>query len=230
MDMLIRLSLPGAVVLAMLLIAGSALPASAQSGGAPAPDSVVAAFEAALDAHDATRASQQLADSATLLGMDSATGRQQVEQWIKDQIDHGVMIEIGPLHVNGSRVTWTARVSRSDWRQAGVSFRYVDEEAAVSGKQITVIGAHVRPQNQPPPDGTNFVRARNIAPTTEMAALTRPSGWFVLVALIASGLFTGLYVATGRSKRDAGPASLQKGRLVPELARAVELRRSRDLT
>src|SRR5919199_2745133 len=143
-----------------MLLAASAAPAHAQANDTPAPDAVVAAFEAAMDAHDANRALQQLSETVTILGMDTASGNQRVQRWINDQIAHGVAIEVGPLHVNGSRVTWTARVSRSDWLDAGGNVRYIDEEAAVSGRLITVIAAHRRPDNDPVPDGvTSFGRA-----------------------------------------------------------------------
>jgi hypothetical protein len=213
-----------------LLVTGSAAPVQAQTRDAPPPDAVVAAFEAALDAHDANRAAQQLSDTATILGMDSASGRQRVQHWITGQIEHGVAIEVGPLHVNGSRVTWTARISRSDWIDAGGNVRYVDEEAAVSGKLITVIAAHRRPADEPPPEGTVFVRARTLGAAADGPMITRPGAWCVLVALVVCGLLMGLYVASGAAARSDATLSLQKGRLVPALARSVELRRSRELT
>ena len=138
--MLGKLSLPVATAAAAaLLLVGPAPPGMAQTSDAPSPENVVASFEAALDAHDGARAAQMISDSSTLLGMDTASGRKQVQAWIQDQVDHAVVIEVGPLHVNGSRVTWTARVSRSDWIRDGIGFRYVDEEAAVMGGLITVI-------------------------------------------------------------------------------------------
>jgi hypothetical protein len=213
-----------------LLLTGSAAPVHAQAKDTPPPDAIVAAFEAALDAHDANRAAQQLSDTATILGMDSASGTQRVQNWINDQIEHGVAIEVGPLHVNGSRVTWTARISRSDWIEAGTNVRYVDEEAAVSGKQITVIAAHRRPAAEPPPDGITFVRARTLAAAADGPMITRPAAWCALIALIVCGLLMGLYVASGTAPRADARLSPQKGRLVPALARSVELRRSRELT
>ncbi len=225
--MLGRLSLPAATAAAAaLLLAGPAPPGMAQTSEAPNPESVVASFEAALDAHDGARAAQMISDSTTLLGLDTASGRKEVQAWIQDQVDHAMVIEVGPLHVNGSRVTWTARLSRSDWTRDGIGFRYVDEEAAVMGSLITVIGVHVRAPNQSPTNASTFVRARTLATASEAAATTRPSNWLGLVALVVSGVLTGLYVASGWEPRAAGAASLQKGRLVPALARSVESRRS----
>lgn len=225
--LLARLSLPAAAAAAVLLLASPAPPGMAQTIDSPNPDSVVASFEAALDAHDAPRANQMIADQITLIGMDSFTGRDRAQAWIKDQIDHAVVIELGPLHVNGNRVTWTARISRSDWTRDGVTFRYVDEEAAVVGRQITVIGAHARPPTQSPTNAQSFVRATTLAGAGEAASTTRPSGWFGLVALVVSALLAGLYFASGLSRREVGAESLQKGRLVPALARSVETRRMR---
>jgi hypothetical protein len=223
-------SVRGALAAITLLLTGSAAPVHAQTKDTPPPDAVVAAFEAALDAHDANRAAQQLSDTATVLGMDSASGRQRVQAWINDQIEHGVAIEVGPLHVNGSRVTWTARISRSDWIDAGSNVRYVDEEAAVSGKQITVIAAHRRPAAEPPPDGIAFVRARTLAGAADGPIVSRPGAWSALIAVIVGGLLIGLYVVSGTAPRADASLSVQKGRLVPALARSVELRRSRELT
>jgi len=220
----------GALAALTMLLTGSAVPAHAQTRDTPPPDAVVAAFEAALDAHDANRAAQQLSNTVTILGMDSVSGRQRVQQWITDQIEHGVAVEVGPMHVNGSRVTWTARISRSDWIDGGTNVRYVDQEAAVSGKLITVIAAHQRPADEPPPDGTAFVRARTLGAAAEAPTVTRPVAWCALVALIACGLLVGLYVASGTAPRSDVTLSPQKGRLVPALARSVELRRSRELT
>ena len=215
----------------LTLLAGSAAPAHAQANDTPAPDAVVAAFEAAMDAHDANRALQQLSETVTILGMDTASGNQRVQRWINDQIAHGVAIEVGPLHVNGSRVTWTARVSRSDWLDAGGNVRYIDEEAAVSGRLITVIAAHRRPDNDPVPDGVTFVRARTLVAAADGPVVTRPAAWSALVALIVCGLLVGLYVASGTTPARADPRfSGQRGRLVPALARSVELRRSRGPT
>jgi hypothetical protein len=226
--MLRRLSLPAAVAAAALLLAGPAPPGMAQTTDAQSPETVVASFESALDAHDGARAAQLLSDSTTLLGMDTANGQKEVQAWVQDQIDHNVVIEVGPLHVNGGRVTWTARVSRTDWTRDGIGFKYVDEEAAVTAGQITVIGQHARPPNQPPTNASTFVRARTLAFATQAAASTRPSNWLGLVALVVSGVFAGLYVAGGWEPRSTGAASLQKGRLVPALARSVESRRSRE--
>ena len=223
------LTLRGALAALTLLLTGSALPVHAQSNDTPPPDAVVSAFEAALDAHDATRAAQQMSDSATILGMDSASGRQRVQRWIDDQIEHGVAIELGPLHVNGSRVTWTARISRSDWQASGSNVRYVDEEAAVSGKLITVIAAHPRPDSEPPTEGTTFVRARTLR-GGDTQSVARPATWGALVAVVVCGLLLGLYVASGAAQRAGATLSLQKGRLVPALARSVASRRSRELT
>ncbi len=213
-----------------MLLTGSAVPAHAQTKDTPPPDAVVAAFEAALDAHDANRATQQLSDTVTILGMDSVSGRQRVQQWITDQIEHGVAVEVGPMHANGSRVTWTARISRSDWIEGGTNVRYVDQEAAVSGKLITVIASHQRPADEPPPDGTGFVRARTLAAAADGPTVTRPAALSALVAFIVCGLLVGLYAASGTAPRSNATLSVQKGRLVPALARSVELRRSREDT
>ena len=228
--MSLGVSFRGALAAITLLLTGSAAPVHAQTKDTPPPDAVVAAFEAALDVHDANRAAQQLSETATVLGMDSASGRQRVQAWINDQIEHGVAIEVGPLHVNGSRVTWTARISRSDWIEAGSNVRYVDEEAAVSGRQITVIAAHRRPAAEPPPDGIAFVRARTLAGAADGPMIARPGAWSALIAAIVCGLLAGLYVLSGTAPRDDASLSVQKGRLVPALARSVELRRSRELT
>ena len=224
------LSFRAALAALALLLTGSAAPVHAQSKDTPPPDAVVAAFEAALDAHDASRAAQQLSDTATILGMDSASGRQRIQRWIDDQIEHGVTIEVGPLHVNGSRVTWTARISRSDWLDAGSNVRYVDQEAAVSGKLITVIAAHRRPAGEPPSESTTFVRARTLGAAADAPTIARPAQWSALVAVIVCGLLVGLYVASGMAQRAGATLSLQKGRLVPALARGVASRRSRELT
>jgi len=69
-------SFRGALAAITLLLTGSAAPVHAQTKDTPPPDAVVAAFEAALDVHDANRAAQQLSETATVLGMDSASGRQ----------------------------------------------------------------------------------------------------------------------------------------------------------
>jgi hypothetical protein len=213
-----------------VLLTAPAVPVHAQSRDAPPPDAVVTAFEAALDAHDASRAAQQLSDTATVLGMDSASGRVRVQQWIDHQIANGVTIEVGPLHVNGSRVTWTARISRSDWLEAGSSVRYVDQEAAVSGRTITVIAAHPRPAGEPPAEGTTFVRARTLRGATDASTTGRSATLSALVAVIVCGLLLGLYVASGTAQRAGATLSPQKGRLVPALARSVASRRSREPT
>jgi hypothetical protein len=209
-----------------MLLTMPALPVLAETNEERPPEAVVAEFEAALDAHDAARANQLISDSTALVGMDTYSGREQVEWWIQQQIDNAVSIEVGPLHVNGNRVSWTARVSRTDWIRSGMKSRYIDQEAAVAGNVITVLGAHVRSPEQAPASASSFVRAQTLAAAYEGEAPSKTEGWFGVVAVLASGLLTGVYAASGWSPPGA-QASLQKGRLVPALARAVATRRSR---
>ena len=72
------------------------------------------------------------------------------------------------------------------------------------------------------------MRARTLGGASEATATARPGGWFGVVALIVSGLLTSLYLASGAYSREARAESLQKGRLVPALARSVESRRLSD--
>jgi hypothetical protein len=215
---------------ALLFCLATALPAVAQTADPSPAEGPVVAFEAAVDGHDAARAVAALSDTAVLLGADSATGREQIKAWVEDQIDHGIVLEVGQLQVNGSRVTWTARVSRSDWVVDGEGVRYFDQEAAVSGGKITVLGTHFRPGGSPAPQDINFVRASTLVAAPGRVSGGRWQGGLIAAALVLGlGLLSGLYAASGFSDRATTP-SHQKGKLVTSLGRAAQLRRPPELT
>jgi hypothetical protein len=206
-----------AVLFLTLILAPAAHAQARTDSDPPGPDAIVASFEAALDAHDARRAMELVSDSIMVIGAITATGKPQVQFWIQDQIDHGVIVEVGPLRVNGSRVTWTTRIWRWDWVQDGTGARYVDYEAAVSGSLITVMGMHIRPDAAGLPADLRFVRASSLTNPTATAS----SGPRLSLELLGVGLLVSSGVLLGLATRQGAPGSpsAQRGRLLQALRR-----------
>jgi hypothetical protein len=214
-----------ALGLVILLFLGPAAPAAAETPEARSPDTLVAMYVAALDAHDAERATDLLADAPLVVGTATAVGRVQVHAWIQNQINQGVVVEVGPLHVNGSRVTWTSRIDRRDWIGDGPRVRYVDEEAAIVGGRIAVLGSHFRPADAAV-DDIPFVRARTLDLNRD--PIVRPTAAPIVVALVIGlGLLAGTAAAGVRAVHPADTAPRgprQQGRLLLALATAVAAR------
>jgi hypothetical protein len=84
----------------------------------------------------------EISDSATVTVDRTVRGRDEIEPWVKEQMDNDLRIEIveisAPRQVpEGYTVSWTARFSRQDWRRAGVAARQASNTVVIHNGRIT---------------------------------------------------------------------------------------------
>lgn len=84
----------------------------------------------------------EISDTANLSVDRPVHGVSEIEAWVKEQMDHDLRIEImdigSPQRLpDGYTLTWTARFSRADWRQAGIGSREVTNAITIHNGRIT---------------------------------------------------------------------------------------------
>jgi hypothetical protein len=92
----------------------------------------------------------EISDSATLSVDRQVHGLDQIEQWVKEQMDDDLRIEIldigtpQPLS-DGYTLTWTGRFTRQDWRKAGIESKAVSNLVVIHNGHITEWTAKLGP-------------------------------------------------------------------------------------
>jgi len=84
----------------------------------------------------------EISDSATVTVDRTVRGRDEIEPWVKEQMDNELRIEIAgisearevPEVYTGC---WTARFSRKDWGRAGVAARQASNTVVIHNGRIT---------------------------------------------------------------------------------------------
>ncbi len=84
----------------------------------------------------------EISDGATLSVDRQVHGVGQIEQWVKEQMDDDLRIEIldigSPRKLNdGYSLGWTGRFSRQDWRKAGIESQEVSNLVVIHNGRIT---------------------------------------------------------------------------------------------
>jgi len=84
----------------------------------------------------------EISDTATLSVDRPVHGANEIEAWVKEQMDHDLRIEIVDIGspqrlTDGYTLAWTARFSREDWRRAGISAREVTNAVTIHNGRIT---------------------------------------------------------------------------------------------
>jgi hypothetical protein len=84
----------------------------------------------------------EISDTATLSVDRPVKGANEIQAWVKEQMDHDLRIEIVDIGTpqrltEGYSLTWTARFSRQDWRRAGISARQVTNAITIHNGRIT---------------------------------------------------------------------------------------------
>src|SRR6266851_2245883 len=75
----------------------------------------------------------EISGSATLSVDRPVHGANEIEAWVKEQMDHDLRIEIVDIGTpqrlpDGYTLSWTARFSREDWRRDGITARDVSND------------------------------------------------------------------------------------------------------
>ncbi len=84
----------------------------------------------------------EISDSATLRVDRTVQGGAQIQAWVREQMDNDLRIEIVDIGtpqklVDGYTLTWTARLSRQDWRKAGMAARQAANTVVIHNGRIT---------------------------------------------------------------------------------------------
>jgi len=84
----------------------------------------------------------EISDSATISVDRQVHGFGQIEQWVKEQMDDDLRIEIVDIGTprrlsDGYTLAWTARFSRQDWRKAGIESREASNLVVIHNGRIT---------------------------------------------------------------------------------------------
>jgi hypothetical protein len=84
----------------------------------------------------------EISDSATLNVDRTVRGRDQIQTWIREQMDKDLRIEIVDIGTprrlsDGYALSWTARFSRQDWRAAGLAARQASNTVVIHNGRIT---------------------------------------------------------------------------------------------
>jgi hypothetical protein len=84
----------------------------------------------------------EISDSATLRVDRTVQGAYQIQAWVKEQMDEDLRIEIVDMGTpqklpDGYTLNWTARLSRQDWRSAGVGTRKASNTVVIHNGRIT---------------------------------------------------------------------------------------------
>jgi hypothetical protein len=84
----------------------------------------------------------EISDSATLSVDRPVQGSAQIEAWVKEQMDDDLRIEIVDIGTpqrlpDGYTLDWTARLSRQDWRRAGIDARQTSNTVVIHNGRIT---------------------------------------------------------------------------------------------
>jgi hypothetical protein len=92
----------------------------------------------------------EISDTATLTVDRPVHGPNEIEAWVRDEMDHDLRIEIVDIGspqrlADGYTLSWTARFSRADWRRSGIAAREVTNAITIHNGRITEWNASLAP-------------------------------------------------------------------------------------
>jgi hypothetical protein len=96
----------------------------------------------------------EISDSATLSVDRPVHGTDQIEAWVQEQMDKDLRIEITDIGTpqplpDGYTLSWTARLTRQDWRQAGIAARQATNTVVIHNGRITEWSATLSTSQSP---------------------------------------------------------------------------------
>ena len=135
----------------------------------------------------------EISDSATLKVDRTVQGRSQIQAWVKEQMDKDLRIEIVDIGTpqklsDGYTLTWTARLSRQDWRTEGMQARQAANTIVIHNGRITEWTAAL--------DSASST-ADVSAPRAAANPISEPTGTLAEVFGIPITLVAALFVAVG---------------------------------
>jgi hypothetical protein len=84
----------------------------------------------------------ELSDSASITVDRPVQGSDQIQAWVREQMDRDLRIEITDIGSpeklpDGYTLSWSARFSRQDWRKAGINARDTTNKVVIRNGRIT---------------------------------------------------------------------------------------------
>jgi hypothetical protein len=121
------------------------LMSAATPGSAAAHDDPVVTVRVMCDGFNILDMDQvlgEISDSAILRVDGTVQGADQIQAWVKQQMDDDFRIEITSMGtpqqlLDGYTLTWSAKLSRQDWRKAGIETRQASNTVAIHNGRIT---------------------------------------------------------------------------------------------
>ncbi len=149
---------------------------------------VVAAFMAALDNHNVSRAAELVAEDAQVLTPSPVTGREAITTWLSRHFSSDAYVEVSPYAATGQRVTWMTRLSApsNNWGSWAPRYSLTWDEAVVVKGQITLWSS--RGLSDAMSVSPQFKRARLLEPSV---AVVPPRGEASLFAGLPLYLLSG---------------------------------------
>jgi len=98
----------------------------------------------------------EFSDAPTVKLVGGVRGATQIEDWVQQQMDEDLRIEILDIGApqklsDGYALTWTGRFSRQDWRNAGIPSRVVSNTVVIHNGRITEWTADATDTSAPSP-------------------------------------------------------------------------------
>jgi hypothetical protein len=127
-------------ILVLIVIALLGLPATAQAHDDPIV--TVRVLCNGFNVLDMDAVLGEISDSATLKFDRTVRGSDQIQAWVKEQMDDDLRIEIVDIATpqklaDGYSLSWDARFSRQDWRRSGIDTRQASNTVVIHNGRIT---------------------------------------------------------------------------------------------
>jgi hypothetical protein len=112
-------------------------------------EAVLNAREAALVSRDGQAILQLFAENALVVSSSGRLfiGREQIRNWVQDQIERAQREETGPRYQQGAKLSWPGWVYREDWQKMGVSPLDVIQDAIVQDGKIRFFNTTFTPES-----------------------------------------------------------------------------------
>lgn len=128
------------------LLSGMASPSFAQRSEA---ESVLKSREVALLSRDLNAVLNLFADDALVVTSSGRIfiGREQIRNWVQDQVERGQREEAGARYFQGAKLSWPGKVYRDDWEKMGISPLDVTQDAIVRDSKIRFFSTTFAPES-----------------------------------------------------------------------------------
>jgi hypothetical protein len=133
----------------------------------------------------------EISDSATLHVDGTVQGQAQIQAWVKQQMDADLRIEIVDIGKpqklsDGYTLTWTARLSRQDWRKAGMAARQATNSIVIHNGRITEWTATLDSGGSSASTSSSSASGSAVAGTVTEPSSSMPDVFGIPITLVAA--------------------------------------------